>query len=321
MRSARMLLATATATAALVVSAPTAFSVSMDDGEHDKSSYSKEHDKDSSHDKPHGGIHTGGGALVAVSEGGWSGERDKEESKEESKGEDKYEGKDEDKDKDKDKDEDEKKDWGHGKPSGGVHAGGGALAAVSEGGWSGERDKEESKEESKGEDKYEGKYEGKDEDEKKDWGHGKPSGGVHAGGGALAAVSEDGWSGERDKEESKEESKGEDKCEGKGKDEDEKEDWGHGKPSGGVHAGGGALAAVSEDGWSGKHDKEESKDEDKDGYEGKKDWEHEKPSGGVHTGGGGLSDPGVSGGSLAALAVLGAGAYALRRKKASGSAA
>ncbi|MGY0065791.1 hypothetical protein ACWZEH_02885 [Streptomyces sp. QTS137] len=277
MRSARMLLATATATAALVVSAPTAFSAPMGDWEHDKSSYSKEHDKDSSHDKPHGGVHTGGGALAAVGEDGWSGEYDKEESKDESK----YE------DKDKHEDKDEEKGREHGKPSGGVHTGGGALAAVGEDGWSGEYDKEESKDESK----YEDKDKGKHEDEDKDKG------------------------------------KHEDEYEDKGKHEDKDEEKGreHGKPSGGVHTGGGALAAVDEDGWSGKHDKEESKDEskyeDKDGYGGKKDWEHEKPSGGMHTGGGGLSDPSVSGGGLAALAVLGAGAYALRRKKASGSVA
>ncbi|MFC1227987.1 hypothetical protein ACFJEF_06040, partial [Streptomyces sp. Sce081] len=61
MRSARMLLATATATAALAVSAPTAFAATLGDWDHDKSSYSKEHDKDSSHDKPRGGTHTGGG--------------------------------------------------------------------------------------------------------------------------------------------------------------------------------------------------------------------------------------------------------------------
>ncbi|MFD6321690.1 hypothetical protein ACFWOL_02200, partial [Streptomyces sp. NPDC058442] len=74
MRSARMLLATATATAALVVGAPAAFAAHMGDSDHDKSSYSKEHQEDSSHDeddhekKPYGGVHTGGGALTAVGE-------------------------------------------------------------------------------------------------------------------------------------------------------------------------------------------------------------------------------------------------------------
>ncbi|MFD3821183.1 hypothetical protein ACFWUX_02265, partial [Streptomyces sp. NPDC058625] len=110
MRSARMLLATATATAALVVSAPTAFATPMGDGEHDKSSYSKEHEEDSSHDKPNGGIHTGGGALAAVGEDGWNGEHDKEESKDESKYEDEDKKKDWDKDKDENKDENKDED-------------------------------------------------------------------------------------------------------------------------------------------------------------------------------------------------------------------
>ncbi|GAB3180712.1 hypothetical protein [Streptomyces incanus] len=257
MRSARMLLATATATAALVVSAPTAFAALSGDWEHDKSSYSKEHDEDSSHDKLNGGIHTGGGALVAVKGDGRSGEHDEGEYK------------------------------------------------------------EESGEEFKGEDEC--RDECRDED-KRDREHGKPNGGIHTGGGALAAVKGDGRSGEHDEDEYKEESgeefKGEDECRDECRDED-KRDREHGKPNGGIHTGGGALAAVKGDGRSGEHDKDEYKDED----EGDKGWEREKPSGGVHTGGGGLSDPSLSGGGLAALAVLGAGAYALRRKKASGSVA
>ncbi|MGW3683470.1 hypothetical protein ACWDOM_28425, partial [Streptomyces prasinus] len=86
MRSARMLLATATATAALAVSAPTAFAATLGDWDHDKSSYSKEHDKDSSHDKPRGGTHTGGGALATGDGDDWSGKHDKDdESKDEYK--------------------------------------------------------------------------------------------------------------------------------------------------------------------------------------------------------------------------------------------
>lgn len=69
MRSARMVLATATATAALAIAAPAAFADYTGDGDHDKSSYSKEHEEDSKHDKPHGGMHTGGGALTSVNEG------------------------------------------------------------------------------------------------------------------------------------------------------------------------------------------------------------------------------------------------------------
>jgi len=106
MRSARLLLATATATAALAIAAPGALAADGGDWDKGDSSYSKEHDKDSKHDKPHGGIHTGGGAFTAVNDDEWT--------------------------KDETKDESKKKDsWGskHEKPSGGVHTGGGALAA------------------------------------------------------------------------------------------------------------------------------------------------------------------------------------------------
>lgn len=157
MRSARMVLATATATAALAIAAPAAYADYSGEGDHDKSSYSKEYDKESKHDKPEGGMHTGGGALTAANEGDWGSAKDP-----------KY-------------------------------------------------DPETYKE--------------------------------------------------------KDEEKGD---------------------------------SSSEESWSGKQDKE---------------WKHEKPRGGVHTGGGALAEPGVTGGGLAALAVLGAGAYALRRKKAAGSVA
>ncbi|NEA90684.1 hypothetical protein G3I38_00990 [Streptomyces sp. SID7958] len=109
------------------------------------------------------------------------------------------------------------------------------------------------------------------------------------------------------------------------------------KPEGGMHTGGGALAAVTDGDWGSakdpKYDPETYKDKNKgdsqseESWSGKdkgeknKDWKHEKPRGGMHTGGGALADPGVSAGGLAALAVLGTGAYALRRKKASGSVA
>ncbi|CAL9607130.1 hypothetical protein [Streptomyces sp. enrichment culture] len=106
------------------------------------------------------------------------------------------------------------------------------------------------------------------------------------------------------------------------------------KPEGGMHTGGGALAAVNEGDWGNakdpKYDPETYKGKDKgdsqseESWSGKdkdKDWKHEKPRGGMHTGGGGLAEPGVSAAGLAALAVLGTGAYALRRKKASGNVA
>ncbi|MEW2121411.1 hypothetical protein AB0945_40990 [Streptomyces sp. NPDC005474] len=134
MRSARLLLATATATAALAIAAPGALAADGGDWDKGDSSYSKEHDKDSKHDKPNGGMHTGGGALTAVNDGDWSKDDNAEESTDE--------GKKGDWDADKeesgkgswnssDKEESSSKgDWGskHEKPSGGMHTGGGALA-------------------------------------------------------------------------------------------------------------------------------------------------------------------------------------------------
>ncbi|GAA3909505.1 hypothetical protein GCM10023084_72120 [Streptomyces lacrimifluminis] len=131
MRSARLLLATATATAALAIAAPGALAADGGDWDNGDSSYSKEHDKDSKHDKPNGGMHTGGGALTAVNEGDWS----KGDSADETKKDDwsKDDSTDEGKkgDWEADKEEGGKGDWGskHEKPSGGMHTGGGALAA------------------------------------------------------------------------------------------------------------------------------------------------------------------------------------------------
>ncbi|MFF8935594.1 hypothetical protein ACF08O_12840, partial [Streptomyces paradoxus] len=103
----------------------------------------------------------------------------------------------------------------------------------------------------------------------------------------------------------------------------------HDKPHGGMHTGGGALAAVnSADDWD-KHDSGTHKEGDWGGKHGEHDkgsWEgkhgkhekHDKPRGGMHTGGGGLaSAPGVTAGGMAVLAVAGTGLYALRRQKAS----
>jgi hypothetical protein len=114
MRSARTLLATAAASAVLVLGAPGAYAAGGD-WDHDDSSYSKEQDNGSKHDGPRGGMHTGGGALTAVNEGDWGGSGD-------SGGE---------------------KSWGGGekeKPHGGMHTGGGALTAVNEGDWGGSGD-------------------------------------------------------------------------------------------------------------------------------------------------------------------------------------
>ncbi|MFF9689593.1 hypothetical protein [Streptomyces sp. NPDC014623] len=195
---------------------------------------------------------------------------------------------------------------------------------------------------------------GNDDREKPDsWKHDKPEGGVHAGGGALAGVSADDWQKDKDKDEDegKESEKGSDKESGSGSSDDrEKPDsWKHEKPEGGVHAGGGALAGVSADDW--QKDKESSSDDwqkdkesssggwekDKEsgsgGWEkdkesgsstdGEKTWKHEKPEGGVHTGGGAmaLSGSGLAAGSVLMLGGLGAVAYKLRRRSASGATA
>ncbi|MGY4949671.1 hypothetical protein ACWGOP_30225, partial [Streptomyces nigrescens] len=59
-------------------------------------------------------------------------------------------------------------------------------------------------------------------------------------------------------------------------------------------------------------------DHDRDGGYG----DHRKPHGGIHTGGGGLATGGgMAAGSVLMLGGLGAGAYMLRRRNASGTAA
>ncbi|MGW1819742.1 hypothetical protein ACWCQM_40080, partial [Streptomyces sp. NPDC002125] len=86
----------------------------------------------------------------------------------------------------------------------------------------------------------------------------------------------------------------------------------------GVHAGGGALAGVTADDW--EKDKESGSSSSGDS---EKTWKHEKPEGGVHTGGGAmaLSGSGLAAGSVLMLGGLGAAAYKLRRRNASGAAA
>ncbi|WP_405814099.1 hypothetical protein OG241_05970 [Streptomyces sp. NBC_01390] len=133
MRSARLLLATATATAALAIAAPGAFAADGGDWDNGDSSYSKEHDKDSKHDKPNGGMHTGGGALTAVNDGDWSKGDSSDDSKKEdwSKDDSADDSSKDDWSKEDSSDESSKGDWGskHEKPSGGMHTGGGALAS------------------------------------------------------------------------------------------------------------------------------------------------------------------------------------------------
>ncbi|GAA3951178.1 hypothetical protein GCM10022384_01190 [Streptomyces marokkonensis] len=119
MRSARMLLTTAAASAVLVLGAPGAYAAVGGDWEHDDSSYSKEHDNGGKHEEPRGGMHTGGGALTAVTEGDWEGgsKQGSETSKQDSESYKQDEG---------------DKSWGggeHEKPRGGMHTGGGGLDA------------------------------------------------------------------------------------------------------------------------------------------------------------------------------------------------
>ncbi|MEH0442297.1 MULTISPECIES: hypothetical protein [unclassified Streptomyces] len=169
MRSARMILATAAASAALAIGAPGAFATDGD-WDHDSSSYSKEdsssakedgswsgkehgkedHGKEEhskgehgkgEHDGPHGGMHTGGGALTAVDQDG-----DRGAAKDPRFDPETYKDKDKDKDweaADTNKEEhgsgsweggkEESGGWSgkHDKPSGGMHTGGGALAGPS----------------------------------------------------------------------------------------------------------------------------------------------------------------------------------------------
>ncbi|CAL9662798.1 hypothetical protein [Streptomyces sp. enrichment culture] len=152
MRSARMLLTTAAASAVFVLGTPGAYAAVGGDWDHDDSSYSKEHDNGSKHDEPRGGMHTGGGALAAVNEGGWNHDDSGEEQDNGSK---------------------------HEKPRGGMHTGGGALAAVNEGDWdSGGRESKEGGSQTYQQDEGESSRGGGD--------HEKPRGGMHTGGGALA---------------------------------------------------------------------------------------------------------------------------------------
>ncbi|MFC9537368.1 hypothetical protein ACFT38_44070, partial [Streptomyces sp. NPDC056975] len=110
----------------------------------------------------------------------------------------------------------------------------------------------------------------------------------------------------------------------------------HGKPRGGMHTGGGALTMVNDDDWTKDKEKYDPESYKKDGDDsGKGSWGSDsgkdswgsgsdsgsgygKPRGGMHTGGGGLATtPGVTAGGIAILGVAAAGAFAMRRKRAS----
>ncbi|MDQ1021610.1 hypothetical protein [Streptomyces afghaniensis] len=193
MRSARMLLATATATAALAIAAPAAYAEAMGDWDHDTTSYSKEHHKDGKHHAPHGGMHTGGGALSAVTADDAGDDQDHRKDSEH--GKDSEQGK----DSEHGKHEGPGKDSGHGekhhKPHGGMDTGSGALAAVNSDDWEEDTRKDgEGGDDSWGDKQEEDSWGGKQEEhgkhDKGSW-HGekdhKPHGGMHTGGGALAA--------------------------------------------------------------------------------------------------------------------------------------
>ncbi|WP_432043234.1 hypothetical protein [Streptomyces cadmiisoli] len=140
MRSARMLLATAAASAVLTIGAPGAWAAG--DWDHDDSSYSKDHDNGSKGGEPRGGMHTGGGALALAAEDTWGGSEDKHDSSYKNGGEEKgsWGGGSEEKGSWGGGGEEkgswggggeEKGSWGGGgdKPRGGMHTGGGALDA------------------------------------------------------------------------------------------------------------------------------------------------------------------------------------------------
>ncbi|MGW0919326.1 hypothetical protein ACWD3J_10005, partial [Streptomyces sp. NPDC002755] len=168
MRSARMILATAAASAALAIGAPGAYAAGDTDhddssySKEDSSSYSKEHDKedgssytkeeDSSygkehgkedhgkehgkeeHDSPHGGVHTGGGALASVNDSSDRGAaKDPKYDPETYKDKDTWNSGEHDKGSWNGGKEEESGGWSkeHDKPSGGVHTGGGGLATPS----------------------------------------------------------------------------------------------------------------------------------------------------------------------------------------------
>ncbi|WP_210588798.1 hypothetical protein [Streptomyces sp. GESEQ-35] len=181
MRSARMLVATAAATAALAIAAP-AYADSTGEWDHEDSSHSKEHDedssygkkhdKDSSHDAPRGGMHTGGGALALVNNDEWA------EAKDPKHDPDTYRD-----DHDGEHGEDS---WGGDHDGGreGEHQGGhdGGREGEHEGGHDGGHDRDSG---GGDHDRDSGRGDHHEEPWKSD--HDKPHGGVHTGGGALAS--------------------------------------------------------------------------------------------------------------------------------------
>ncbi|ADI05892.1 hypothetical protein SBI_02771 [Streptomyces bingchenggensis BCW-1] len=97
--------------------------------------------------------------------------------------------------------------------------------------------------------------------------------------------------------------KGKEEESGYGKDDYSKGSYGKEEEKGGY--------GKEEHGWGGSSS-----------YGKEREREHEKPHGGVHTGGGGMATTGggMAAGSVLLLGGLGAGAYALRRRKPTGTA-
>ncbi|MFE7628503.1 hypothetical protein [Streptomyces sp. NPDC057509] len=182
MRSARTLFASAAVTAVLTITAPSAYALTVAADQHDGgSSNAHEHGKSDDDgwkkDKPHGGVHTGGGALSMTvakewqpgDEGGKYKDEDKPHggvhtgggalantvAKEWQPGDEGGKYKDED------------------KPHGGVHTGGGALANTVAKEWQPGNDES-------------GKTGSASKSEDEGWKKDKPSGGMHTGGGAMA---------------------------------------------------------------------------------------------------------------------------------------
>ncbi|MFD5713966.1 hypothetical protein ACFWHW_26925 [Streptomyces pharetrae] len=120
MRSARMLVAVAGASAALALGAPGAYAAVGSGSDHEDSSYSKEHEKDGGHDS--GYYKDGGHDSGSYKDGG------EESGSHKDGGHDSGYKDEHDKGSWKEKDS-----WGgdHDKPRGGVHTGGGALAGPS----------------------------------------------------------------------------------------------------------------------------------------------------------------------------------------------
>ncbi|MDQ0579463.1 hypothetical protein [Streptomyces rishiriensis] len=198
MRSARMILATAAASAALAIGAPGAYAAG--DTDHDDSSWSKE--DSSSYSDEHG--KEDGSSSAKEEDSSSAKEEDSSSAKEEdsssAKEEDSSYGKEHGKE-EHGKEESGKEESGkeeHDSPHGGMHTGGGALASVNDSSDRGAaKDPRFDPETYKDKDAESGGEHGKDswnggkEEESGGWSkeHDKPSGGMHTGGGALAGPS------------------------------------------------------------------------------------------------------------------------------------